>query len=62
MTATGSATRIARLHVMHEPPSSDKGEVTDKGSINQNAVLTHRCALVEALHLDQIEVIFKPCS
>ena len=61
-TATGSATRIARLHVMREPPSLDKGEVTDKGSINQSAVLIHRRALVQALHLDQIEVIFKPCN
>jgi feruloyl-CoA synthase len=31
--ATGSANRVARLHLMHEPPSIDKGEVTDKGSI-----------------------------
>ncbi len=48
--ATGSATRVARLHLMHEPPSIDKGEVTDKGSINQRAVLRHREALVQALH------------
>ena len=61
-TATGSANRIARLHVMHEPPSIDKGEVTDKGSVNQRAVLTHRAALVEALHLDAVQPIFKPCA
>lgn len=60
LTATGSANRIARLHVMHEPPSIDKGEVTDKGSVNQRAVLTHRSALVEALHTDAVELIFKP--
>jgi feruloyl-CoA synthase len=42
--ATGSASRVARLHLMHEPPSIDKGEVTDKGSINQRAVLKHRDA------------------
>ena len=48
--ATGSASRVARLHLMHEPPSIDKGEVTDKGSINQRAVLQHREALVNALH------------
>ena len=48
--ATGSANRIARLHLMHEPPSIDKGEVTDKGSINQRAVLKHRAALADALH------------
>ncbi len=49
-TGTGSANRIARLHLMHEPPSIDKSEVTDKGSINQRAVLKHRDALVQALH------------
>jgi feruloyl-CoA synthase len=48
--ATGSASRVARLHVMHQPPSLDVGEVTDKGTINQRAVLTHRAALVQRLH------------
>jgi feruloyl-CoA synthase len=48
--ATGSASRVARLHVLAEPPSIDKGEVTDKGSINQRAVLSHRASLVEALY------------
>ena len=61
--ATGSATRVARLHVMPVPPSLDLGEVTDKGSINQRAVLTHRAALVERLHAsdaadaDDVEVL-----
>jgi feruloyl-CoA synthase len=41
---------VARMHVMAEPPSIDKGEVTDKGSINQRAMLHHRAALVEALY------------
>jgi feruloyl-CoA synthase len=49
-SATGSATRVARMHVLAEPPSIDKGEVTDKGSINQRAVLKHREALVNALY------------
>jgi feruloyl-CoA synthase len=49
-TGSGSANRPTRLHVMADPPSIDKGEVTDKGSINQRAVLTHRAALVEALY------------
>ena len=48
--ATGSASRVARLHVLAEPPSIDLGELTDKGSINQRAVLSHRAALVEALY------------
>ena len=47
---TGSATRVARALVLAEPPSLDRGEVTDKGSINQRAVLLHREALVEHLY------------
>ncbi|MEN2473441.1 feruloyl-CoA synthase [Burkholderia sp. GS2Y] len=49
-TATGSATFIARLCVLAVPPSLDLGEVTDKGSINQRAVLQHRVEIVEALY------------
>ena len=36
--------------LMAAPPSLDKGEITDKGSINQRAVLTHRADLVEELY------------
>jgi feruloyl-CoA synthase len=49
-TSTGSATRVARAVVITEPPSIDKGEITDKGSINQRAMLTHREALVDQLY------------
>ncbi len=59
-TATGSATRIARAIVMTEPPSIDKGEVTDKGSINQRAVLKHRDPLVAALHDGSAPHVAKP--
>ena len=48
--ATGSASRVARALLLTEPPSLDRGEITDKGSVNQRAVLTHRAALVDALH------------
>ncbi|HWI10968.1 MAG TPA: feruloyl-CoA synthase [Burkholderiaceae bacterium] len=54
---TGSATRVARALVLTEPPSIDRGEITDKGSINQRAVLTHRAALVEQLYADAPGVI-----
>ena len=47
---TGGANRVARLHVLAEPPSLDLGEVTDKGSINQRAVLKARAAIVDALY------------
>ena len=49
-TSTGSASRIAFAVLLNEPPSIDKGEVTDKGSINQRAVLKHRDVLVQAMH------------
>jgi feruloyl-CoA synthase len=57
---TGSANRVARLHLMAEPPSIDRGEITDKGSINQRAVLMHRAALVEALHSGQGIAVIVP--
>ena len=59
-TATGSAGRIARLCLLAEPPALDRGEVTDKGSINQRAVLLHRADTVQALHADALSHIFKP--
>jgi feruloyl-CoA synthase len=49
---TGSANRVARAIVLEEPPHIDRGEVTDKGSINQRAVLAHRAELVERLYAD----------
>jgi feruloyl-CoA synthase len=45
-----SSTRVARGHVLLEPPSSDGGELTDKNSINQGAVLDRRSALVDAIY------------
>jgi len=56
-SATGSATRITRLVLLAEPPDLDKGEVTDKGSINQRAVLKERSKLVAALYADAPGVI-----
>lgn len=50
--ATGSSTRVVRLILLDELPSIDAGEITDKGSINQRAVLTRRAALVEALYAE----------
>jgi feruloyl-CoA synthase len=48
--ATGSSNRIARAILMSEPPAIDAHEVTDKGSINQGAVLKNRGALVLDLY------------
>jgi feruloyl-CoA synthase len=52
MPSTGSSNRIARMIVLDEPPSLDAGEMTDKGSINQKAVLRRRVALVEELYAE----------
>jgi feruloyl-CoA synthase len=59
-TATGSANRIARLCLLADAPTIDRGEITDKGSINQRAVLTHRADTVAALHEDRLHHILKP--
>jgi len=59
-TATGSANRIARMCLLSEPPTIDKGEITDKGSINQRAVLSHRADTVAALHEERLHFILKP--
>ena len=48
--ATGSATRIERALLLEIPPSIDANEVTDKGSINQRAVLENRGALIEQIY------------
>lgn len=46
----GSSMAVARALVLAEAPSADAGEITDKGYINQRAVLTRRAAEVERLY------------
>jgi feruloyl-CoA synthase len=48
----GTSSRVMRVILMAEPPSLDIGEITDKGSINQRAVLAHRAALVDELYAE----------
>ncbi|MNG24378.1 feruloyl-CoA synthase [compost metagenome] len=48
--AQGNASRIEWVALLEEPPSIDHGEITDKGSINQRAVLQRRAQTVEALY------------
>jgi len=55
--ATGSSNHISRLLVLEEPPSLDAGEITDKGTINQRAVLARRAALVEELYVGSPRVV-----
>ncbi len=53
----GSSTRIGRLLVQTEPPSIDANEITDKGYMNQRAVLERRAALVAKLYSEDPAVI-----
>jgi feruloyl-CoA synthase len=55
--STGSSNRVARLMLLDEPPSLDAGEMTDKGSINQRAVLARRKHLVAELYTDSERVL-----
>ena len=57
---TGSATRVARALVLAEPPSIDRGEITDKGSINQSAVLRHRDSDVVRMYLGRDRDVILP--
>ena len=46
----GSSTAVRRATLLDTPPSLEAGEITDKGSLNQRAVLAHRPAVVERLY------------
>jgi feruloyl-CoA synthase len=52
MAHPASSTRIKRALLLAELPSIDRGEITDKGYINQRAVLTHRSAEVARLYAE----------
>ena len=56
----GSSTRIKRVLILTEPPVVDANEITDKGYINQRAVLERRVNLVETLFSDDPEVLLIP--
>ena len=57
LTGGGSSTYAARTLLMTEQPSIDAGEITDKGYINQRAVLRRRSELVDQLYSLSAEVI-----
>jgi feruloyl-CoA synthase len=50
--STGASNRIERAILLDEPPGLDHGEITDKGSLNQRAILDHRSALVDELYAE----------
>lgn len=56
-SASGSAARVMRILPLRDPPRFERGEITDKGSINQRAMLSHRADLVAALYDGSDDVI-----
>jgi feruloyl-CoA synthase len=48
--ATGSASRVRRAVVLEAEPSFDRGEITEKGSLNQRAMRDAHADLIAALH------------
>ncbi|OAN75267.1 feruloyl-CoA synthase [Sulfitobacter sp. EhC04] len=50
--ATGSAARVRRAVVLLDAPSFDRGEVTEKGSLNQRAMRSNNADLIERLYAD----------
>ena len=49
---TGSSRRVGRCLLLAEPPALDAGEITDKGYINQRAVLRRRAAALATLYAE----------
>jgi len=58
--AGGSSGRVTAVMLMDQPLDLDKGEVTDKGSVNQRAVLRHRADLVERLYSEDDPDVILP--
>ncbi len=52
--STGSSTKIKRALFADFELSIDKGEITDKGSINQRAILSHRKAIVDKIYNESL--------
>lgn len=54
---TGSSTLIRKILLLSEPPSLENHELTDKGSINQRAVLTNRPELIDEIYAGSARII-----
>lgn len=55
--ATGSASRVKRAIVLAAEPSFDRGEITEKGSLNQRAMRKNHADLIAALYAGQGDAI-----
>ncbi|MCX7179318.1 MAG: feruloyl-CoA synthase, partial [Proteobacteria bacterium] len=57
LTDQGSSGYAERALMLEDAPAIDANEITDKGYINQRAVLTHRAHLVQTLYSNSPQVI-----
>jgi feruloyl-CoA synthase len=48
--ATGNSNRVERAVLLEASPSLDRGEITDKGSLNQRVILEHRAEIVHDIY------------
>lgn len=54
LKSTGSSTHIKKTLFADFELSLDKGEITDKGSINQRAILRHRDYIVQKIYKEEL--------
>jgi feruloyl-CoA synthase len=57
-THPGSSTAVRRAAILHDPPAIDGQELTEKGSVNQKAVLRNRAAVIEQLFAARLDGAF----
>lgn len=55
--ATGSASRVRRAMALPHDPSFDRGEITEKGSLNQRALRANNADLIKSLYGSTSDVI-----
>ncbi|MEH0295521.1 AMP-binding protein [Agrobacterium sp. CCNWLW71] len=54
LSGSGSSSRVARALILSDLPSIEAGEITDKGYLNQRALLRSRADMVERLYADPL--------
>lgn len=59
-SSRGSSRIATRALLLPEPPSLDAGEITDKGYVNQRAVLARRAAWVDLLYAEASASVITP--
>jgi feruloyl-CoA synthase len=56
-SATGSASRVRRAAILSTDPTFERGEVSEKGSLNQRAMRANNADLISSLYRDNTDNI-----